>query len=131
MRNPHPVTDAYINYLVLGVAFAFEAGAWWIAWKAFRAAEGARGILAAVRRSKDPAVFTVLFEDTAAMLGLLVAAVGLAVGQILAIPELDGATLRMALASRTPSPRCSWRSSARACCSVRRPIRRSSPISAD
>ena len=91
LRNPHPVTDAYINYLVLGVAFAFEAGAWWIAWKAFRAAEGARGILAAVRRSKDPAVFTVLFEDTAAMLGLIVAAVGLAVGQILAIPELDGA----------------------------------------
>ncbi len=91
LRNPHPVTDAYINYLVLGVAFAFEAGAWWIAWKAFRAAKGARSILAAVRRSKDPALFTVLFEDTAAMLGLVVAAVGLALGQILAVPELDGA----------------------------------------
>ncbi len=91
LRHPHPVTDVHINYLVLGVAFVFEAGAWWIAWKEFRAAKGARGILAAVRRSKDPTVFTVLFEDTAAMLGLIVAGVGLALGQILAIPELDGA----------------------------------------
>ncbi len=91
LRHPDPVTDPYINYLVLGVAFVFEAGAWWIAWKEFRAAKGARGILAAVRRSKDPTVFTVLFEDTAAMLGLIVAAVGIALGQFLAIPELDGA----------------------------------------
>jgi cation diffusion facilitator family transporter len=91
LRHPHAVTDVYINYLVLGFAFVFEAGAWWIAWKEFQAAKGARGILAAVRRSKDPTVFTVLFEDTAAMLGLMVAAAGLALGQILEIPELDGA----------------------------------------
>ena len=91
VRQPHAVTDVYINYLVLGVAFAFEADAWWIAWKEFRAAKGARRILVAVRRSKDPTVFAVLFEVTAAMLGLIVAAVGLALGQIFAIPELDGA----------------------------------------
>jgi cation diffusion facilitator family transporter len=91
LRHSHPVTSVYINYIVLGVAFVFEAGAWWIAWKEFRTAKGAHGILAAVRRSKDPTVFTVLFEDTAAMLGLIVAAAGLALGQILAIPELDGA----------------------------------------
>jgi cation diffusion facilitator family transporter len=91
LRHSHPVTSVYINYIVLGVACVFEAGAWWIAWKEFRTAKGAHGILAAVRRSKDPTVFTVLFEDTAAMLGLIVAAAGLALGQILAIPELDGA----------------------------------------
>ncbi len=91
LRHPHAVTNVYVNYLVLGFAFVFEAGAWWIAWKEFQAAKGARGILAAVRRSKDPTVFTVLFEDTAAMLGLMVAAAGLALGEILEIPELDGA----------------------------------------
>ena len=91
LRNPHPVTDVHINYIVLGVAMVFEAGAWWVAWKEFNITRGRAGIFAAVRRSKDPAVFTVLFEDTAAMLGLIVAAVGLYLGEALAIPELDGA----------------------------------------
>ena len=44
-----------------------------------------------MRRSKDPAVFTVLFEDTAAMLGLIVAGGGLYLGQVTGIAEFDGA----------------------------------------
>lgn len=90
LNHPHPVSMLWVNFLVLGLAMIFEAGAWWIAFKEFRRIKGKRGYFDAVRGSKDPSVFTVLFEDTAAMLGLIVAATGLAIGEIFNIPELDG-----------------------------------------
>ncbi len=90
LTAPHPVKDPLVNYLVLGAAMVFEAGAWWIAFREFRAEKGPGGFLQAVRASKDPTVFTVLFEDSAAMLGLVVAFVGIALGQALGIDELDG-----------------------------------------
>ncbi len=91
VRHPSPVTDPHINYIVLALAGAFEAVAWWIAFKEFKARKGALGYLDAVRVSKDPAIFTVLFEDTAAMLGLIVAAGGIALGDWLDMPVMDGA----------------------------------------
>ena len=90
IRHPHVVEDLYINYIVLGVAFAFEAWACVVAYRELKRQSGDRGIFEEVRHSKDPAVFTILFEDSAAMLGLVVAAVGLALGDALGIPELDG-----------------------------------------
>lgn len=51
--------------------------------------KGRRSFIQAVRESKDP-TFTVLFEDTAAMLGLIVAFFGIYLGHALDIPELDG-----------------------------------------
>lgn len=90
IQSPEPLTSAYVNYIVLGLAMLFEAGAWWVAFQAFRATKGRRSYFAAVRQSKDPAVFTVLFEDTAAMLGLVVALVGIWLGELLAMPMLDG-----------------------------------------
>jgi cation diffusion facilitator family transporter len=90
VQNPIPVTNAGINYAVLGFAMLFEGGAWWVAYRAFESTRGKRGLLAAVRASKDPSIFTVLLEDTAAILGLLVAFIGIALGQWLEIPELDG-----------------------------------------
>ncbi|MCA1297160.1 cation diffusion facilitator family transporter [Stappia indica] len=89
--HPHPVTSPIVAYVVLGLAIVFEAGAWWIAYKEFSKVRGRQGLLQAVRDSKDPAVFTVLFEDTAAMLGLLVALTGLLAAQYLGLPWLDGA----------------------------------------
>ena len=90
IRHPEPVTSVYINYIVLGLAMAFEAGAWWVAFKEFRKQKGSLGYVAAVRQSKDPTVFTVLFEDSAAMLGLVVALIGIAAGQAFDLPVLDG-----------------------------------------
>ncbi len=90
VRMPHPVTNPYVNYVVLGIAIVFEGVVWWIALKEFRRLKGRRGWMDEVRRSKDPAVFTVLFEDTAAMLGLFAALIGLAAAQILDMPVLDG-----------------------------------------
>ena len=88
--HPEPLDNVYVNYIVLGLAMIFEAFAWWVAFKAFRATKGSLGWLEAVRRSKDPALFTVLFEDSAAMLGLIVAMIGIALGQALGMPVLDG-----------------------------------------
>ena len=90
LLSPHPIKNPYVNYIVLGVAMVFEAGAWWIAFKEFRRGKGSLGYLAAVRESKDPTVFTVLFEDSAAMLGLIAAFIGIALADVWQMPALDG-----------------------------------------
>ena len=90
LQNPHPVTSPHINYIVLGLAMAFESVSWWVAFREFRRTKGEHGYFEAVRLSKDPTVFTVLFEDTAAMLGLIVAFFGILLGQFLDLPVLDG-----------------------------------------
>ena len=88
--EPHPIVNPEINYVVLGLALVFEGGAWWVAFREFRRLKGPLGYFAAVRASKDPTIFTVLFEDGAAMLGLLVAFLGVALSDYLQIPMLDG-----------------------------------------
>ena len=90
LLNPHPISSPWINYIVLGVAMVFESVAWWIAYQEFGKVRGNFGLFEAVRRSKDPTVFTVLFEDTAAMLGLMVAGIGIAIAYHLDIPYADG-----------------------------------------
>ena len=90
IRTPHPVENPWVNYLVLGLALVFEGAVWIVALRAFRQVKGNLSWLRAVRQSKDPTVFTVLFEDTAAVLGLLVALIGLLLGQFLDMPVLDG-----------------------------------------
>lgn len=89
--EPEPLQSPHVNYIVLALAMVFEAGALWIAIREFDKSRGTRGWIAAVRESKDPAAFTVLFEDSAAMLGLVVAFVGLVLAQYLGLQWLDGA----------------------------------------
>lgn len=90
IRNPHELSDPWVNYAVLLVSFVFEGITWLVALRSFRADKGRRSWLDAIRSSKDPTVFTVLFEDTAALLGLVVAAAGIAAGQVLDLPVMDG-----------------------------------------
>ena len=90
LGHPEPVTDAYVNYIVLGLAILFESVSWWVAFRAFNAVKGGRGYLAAIRVSKDPALFTVLLEDSAALLGLVIALIAIALAETLGLPALDG-----------------------------------------
>jgi len=90
INDPHPLEKAYVNYAVLGTAMLLEAFAWSVAFREFRKTMGWRGFVAAIRFSKDPAVFTVLFEDTAAMLGLGAAFLGIGLGEAFDLPVLDG-----------------------------------------
>ncbi|MBT5048870.1 MAG: cation transporter [Rhodospirillaceae bacterium] len=89
LRFPHPVSDPLVNYIVLGFAMIFEGVAWTIAFKEFSKRKGDRSFFSAIRHSKDPAVFVVLFEDTAAMLGLIVALVGVSLSVQLNNPLFD------------------------------------------
>ncbi|MDH3229743.1 MAG: cation diffusion facilitator family transporter [Alphaproteobacteria bacterium] len=88
--QPHPITSPYVNYAVLGLAMVFEGVAWLVAFREFNRAKGRRTWVAEIRFSKDPTVFTVLFEDSAAMLGLVVAMAGIAAAQAFDMPVLDG-----------------------------------------
>ncbi len=90
IRTPHPVESPLVNYAVLGMSFLLEGASWLVAFRAFRAQSKVGDLLEAVQRSKDPTVFTVLLEDSAALAGLLVAAVGLACDQIFQLPVMDG-----------------------------------------
>lgn len=89
LRTPHTVKDPLVNYLVLAFAATFEGGAWWVAFREFKRTQGSMGYLTALRRSKNPAIFTVLFEDSAALLGLFIAFVGILLGQIFDQPAFD------------------------------------------
>lgn len=88
--DPHPVHNPTINYIVLGLAMVFEGFAWYFAWKAFKKSKGERGYYEAVRKEKNPIIFVVLFEDSAAMLGLLIAFLGIAGSQWTGLMILDG-----------------------------------------
>ncbi|CAB5082907.1 Cation transport protein [Olavius algarvensis associated proteobacterium Delta 3] len=90
VRHPQPIQNPLINYVVLGLAIIFESGALYFAVKEFRKAKGDLGYFEAVRRGKDPTLFVVLFEDTAAMLGLLIAFFGIALGQVTGVLIFDG-----------------------------------------
>lgn len=90
LMDPHPIENPMVNYIVLGLAMIFEGFAWYFAWKEFNVARGERGYYEAVRKEKNPTTFVVLFEDTAAMLGLIVAFVGIALGQYTGLLIFDG-----------------------------------------
>ncbi len=90
IQSPEVIERPLLNYAVLAVSMLFEGTSWLVALREFRAHKGRLGYFAAFRQSKDPSTFTVLLEDTAALLGLLVAAAGLAGAQLLAMPQLDG-----------------------------------------
>ncbi len=90
IMEPAEIRSIQINYIVLGVAICFEAYPWKMAYDEFNRRRGDRGFVEAVRESKDPSLFAILFEDTAAMLGLFAALIGLFIGDYFGIPEADG-----------------------------------------
>lgn len=88
--HPSSIENPMVNYIVLGLAILFEGAAWVFALKAFRKEKGKWGYIEAVQRGKDPTMFVVLFEDSAAILGLMVALLGVWLAQVTGIAEFDG-----------------------------------------
>jgi cation diffusion facilitator family transporter len=74
IRHPEPITNPLVSYIVLALAFVFEGLTWLIALKEVKRIKGSLGFIEGFEKSKDPPSFLVLFEDTAALLGILVAA---------------------------------------------------------
>ncbi len=90
IRFPEPIDHPIVNYIVLGAAFLFEGASWQVAHREFRQAQGDMNWWEAIRRSKDPATFVVLFEDSAALVGILIAALFIALAEVKNDPRLDG-----------------------------------------
>jgi len=105
----------------------FEGFSFSVALREFRRTHAGEPLFSAIRRSKDPSVFSVLLEDSAALAGLLIALAGLALAEWLGMPELDGAAsigIGLVLVAR---PRSSSRTRRAACWPARAPPRTSSP----
>lgn len=90
LLHPHEVVSPHINYIVLGLAFVFEGVAWGIAFREFSRVKGPFNYIQAVRRGKDPSMFVVLFEDSAAMAGIVVAFLGVFLGHVTGNLYFDG-----------------------------------------
>jgi cation diffusion facilitator family transporter len=91
IANPEHAVSPIIAYAVLFIAFVLEGGSTVAAFREFKEAKGELGWVQAVLRSKDPPAFIVLLENGAAMAGILVAAIGLALSQLTGNPFFDGA----------------------------------------
>jgi len=88
--RPKPIGNPLVNYIVLGLALIFEGLAWFFALAEFTKTKGKWGYIAAVHRGKDPTMFVVLFEDSAAMLGIIVAFAGVILVDKAGILIFDG-----------------------------------------
>lgn len=90
LQHPHPIENPVVNYVILGLAIGLETGSFVVALKEFRAVAIGVNWWRAVVDAKDPVLFTVLFEDAAALAGLVIALTGLVAAQLLDLPWLDG-----------------------------------------
>lgn len=90
--HPAEIEDATLSYIVLGVSALLEGASWVTAVREFAATKGEQGWLRAIHRSKDPTVFIVLFEDSAALVGLAIAALGVFFAHHTGNPMWDGAS---------------------------------------
>ena len=88
----HPPALAHLgwNYALLAISFCFEGTSLLMALRALRNVKGFQSFWQAIRSSKDPAVFAVVFEDSAALLGLLIAFLGLYLDNRFNAPFMDG-----------------------------------------
>jgi cation diffusion facilitator family transporter len=92
LRRPEELGDPKWNYVVLAIAFLFDGSSFVIGFKELWAQKAPHhGVVRAIRESKDLSVVSVVLEDTAALLGLAFAFVGVLVSHALAEPRIDAA----------------------------------------
>jgi cation diffusion facilitator family transporter len=88
--SPHEIEHATLSYVVLGISALFEAYPWSVAFRQLRGSFRTKGLLRTIRESKSASLVTVFLEDTAAMIGLAIAASGILVSQITGNTLFDG-----------------------------------------
>lgn len=89
LAEPRAPTALIWSYSTLGAAFVFEGISWLISVRGFRRIHGRRGVWDAIQASKDPTSFAVVLEDSAALIGILLAAAGIALAHVLDQPAYD------------------------------------------
>jgi len=90
VMNPEPIANAVVSEAVLAACFLFEGWSWWVSVRQFQKAKGSLGWYEAFRRSKDAPLFMVVFEDSAALVGILIAAGGTVLAAHFDMPLADG-----------------------------------------
>lgn len=89
--HPHEIENPGLNYAILGFAFVLEAMAWRVGVKEFQQTKGDASYLDAVRNAKDPSIAILIFENSADMIGIIVAFCGILLSQVTGILYFDGA----------------------------------------
>lgn len=90
LQNPVVIENPVWNYAVLGISVVFEGTSWAFGWKAFRKTRKGKPLLEAIHVSKDPTTFTVILEDSTALIGLVIAFLGVLLGHQFNFPYFDG-----------------------------------------
>ena len=88
--NPEPIRNPVVNYAVLGLSALFDGTTWWIALRNFKGRMRFSSLIGAIHNSKDPPSFMVLFEDSAALIGLIIAFAGTYLSVKFHSPIVDG-----------------------------------------
>jgi len=91
LLEPQPIEHPAVAFGVLGLSMVFECASWVVGMRAFRQTKRGQGWWEAFRRSKDPPAFIVVFEDSAALLGLTTAAAGTSAAILTGDSRWDGA----------------------------------------
>jgi cation diffusion facilitator family transporter len=89
LRKPVPLVRPVVNYVVLSVALVFESTSLFVARRQLFRKKKPTSTWRGLRASKDPSVFTIVAEDTAAVAGILVAFIGIALSQLFGQPAFD------------------------------------------
>jgi cation diffusion facilitator family transporter len=99
VMHPAPAESIWISYGVLGLAFIFEGSSLIFGAREFRKQmRPGSSWLGAARATKSPSVMTAVFEDSAALIGIVIAAIGLSLDHFLDLPVMEGvASLLIAL----------------------------------
>lgn len=82
--------DPTLNIIVIVAAMIIEGTTLGIAIRQFNLARGSMGPIKFIRYCKDPSLYTVVLEDTAAETGLVLAFIGSVLGHALDNPYIDG-----------------------------------------
>ena len=88
--EPVHIEDPFVTYVVLALAFVLEAGSFTVAVRELLKEANGHSLIHTLRYSKDPSLPTVLFEDSAALIGLVAAFLGILLAQITGDPRFDG-----------------------------------------
>jgi cation diffusion facilitator family transporter len=89
--RPRPLGNPFWNYIVLSISFLFDGISFVVSLRAFNKHRGKKPFWLAVKQSKDPSTFVIVFEDFADLLGLIIAFSGIYLSQLLHNDYFDGA----------------------------------------
>ena len=90
LRHPEPFSHSGWNYAVLAFAAAFDLYSWKISYRELLARKDPdESTWDEIIGSKDPTVFTVFLEDSAGLVGVLLAFLGIFLGRVFRNPYFD------------------------------------------